>query len=169
MKNIFGVLLLVFLPGLKGINFAQPAPAGETQTGRPSSTNSTTTTTTACFQCGGTGQVKCTGPDCKDGMLECPGPCLKLSKGTWEHLVVAGHDPEELWQKFNQSDGSWQAWNQGHLGEVIKMQGVQWNRVDRLPDLWRQEGGFVQLDGVQQSEAEKSAEVHSVQGWPHVG
>jgi len=122
MKNIFGVLLLVLLPGLEGINFAQPAPAGEIQTGRPSSTNSTTTTTTACFQCGGAGQVKCTGPDCKDGMVECTGPCLKLSKGTWEHLVVAGHDPEELWQKFNQSDGSWQAWNQGHLGEVIEMQ-----------------------------------------------
>src|SRR2546427_614550 len=108
MKNAFGVLLLLLLPGFKGINFAQPAPAGETQTAGPASTNATR----ACFQCGGAGQVKCNAPGCKEGMVECPGPCLKLSKGTWEHLEVAGHDPAELWQKFNQSDGSWQAWNQ---------------------------------------------------------
>ncbi len=39
-------------------------------------------------------------------------------------MEVAGHDPNELWQKFpNQSGrGGYQAWTQGHLGEVIQYQ-----------------------------------------------
>jgi hypothetical protein len=39
-------------------------------------------------------------------------------------MEVAGHDPNELWQKFpNQSGrGGYQAWTQGHVGEVIQYQ-----------------------------------------------
>ena len=39
-------------------------------------------------------------------------------------MEVAGHDPKELWQKFpNQSGrGGYQAWTQGHVGEVIQYQ-----------------------------------------------
>src|SRR2546426_726189 len=80
-----------------------------------------TADTKPCFGCTGTGKVRC-GAGCKDGLVECPGPCLRLSRGVWEHLEVAGHSPDELWQKLPESDGHWQAWNQGHVGEVIEMQ-----------------------------------------------
>ena len=77
--------------------------------------------TKPCFNCGGTGNIKCRA--CNNGQMECPGNCLKLSKGTWQHLDVAGHDKSELWQKFYASDGrKWGAWNQHHIGEVIEMQ-----------------------------------------------
>ena len=60
----------------------------------------------------------CRASGCAGGQVPCPGPCLKLSVGRWEHLEVAGHDPKELWQKFYGS-GGWQAWSQGHVGEVV--------------------------------------------------
>lgn len=75
-----------------------------------------------CFECMGQGKVTCTAPGCRDGKVECPGPCLKLTHGRWVHMTVAGHDPSELWMKFTQSDGSWQSWNQHHVGEVVVMQ-----------------------------------------------
>jgi len=77
--------------------------------------------TKPCFKCNGTGTIKC--PVCKNGQVDCPGPCLKASKGVWQHLDVAGHSPNELWQKFYTSDGQgWSAWTQGHIGQVIEMQ-----------------------------------------------
>ncbi len=74
-----------------------------------------------CFQCNGTGQTTCFSPGCKDGWVDCPGPCLKLSKGTWEHMHVDGHPDTDVWQRFHQADGTSQWWNQGHVGEVIEM------------------------------------------------
>jgi hypothetical protein len=76
-----------------------------------------------CFTCKGEGIVACRMPGCVGGKVDCPGPCLKLSRA-WIHLDVAGHDPSELWAKFpNQSGGGgYQAWNQHHLGEVIVYQ-----------------------------------------------
>jgi hypothetical protein len=76
--------------------------------------------TKSCFNCNGTGEVQC--PNGKDGLMDCPGPCLKLSKGVWVHLEVAGHPPTDLWQKFYTADGGYQAWNQNHVGDVIQMQ-----------------------------------------------
>lgn len=78
--------------------------------------------TKPCFQCKGTGKSKCTVPSCKNGQSDCPGPCLKLSKGSWVHMHVEGHPPEDLWQKFPSADGHYQAWNQNHVGDVIQMQ-----------------------------------------------
>ncbi len=75
-----------------------------------------------CFACKGTGLVKCVAPGCVDGRVDCPGPCLKLDRGTWVHMEVAGHPASDVWQKFDQSDGSWVAYNQGHVGHVIEMQ-----------------------------------------------
>lgn len=74
-----------------------------------------------CFACKAAGMVKCMAPGCVNGLLDCPGPCLKLSRGVWEHRDVPGHSPTELWQNFPQSDGSWMAYSQGHLGHVIVM------------------------------------------------
>ncbi|HET7625827.1 MAG TPA: hypothetical protein VFM25_11240, partial [Verrucomicrobiae bacterium] len=73
-----------------------------------------------CFQCHGTGKMKCPSRTCKDGETDCPGPCLKLTKGTWVHMNVAGHPATDVWQKFRTANG-WQAYNQGHVGHVIKM------------------------------------------------
>ena len=74
-----------------------------------------------CFECRGQGTVACLVPGCTNGEVDCPGPCLKLSKGVWIHMNVAGHDPKELWQKFPNMNGQggYQAWNQTHVGEVI--------------------------------------------------
>lgn len=76
--------------------------------------------TRPCVVCGGTGELKCRW--CRDGRVDCPGPCLKLSRGVWERLNVAGHDPNELWQKFYNKHGGYRAWSQGHVGQVIEMQ-----------------------------------------------
>src|SRR4051812_21121601 len=71
--------------------------------------------TRPCFQCNATGKMKCSVPGCKNGEADCPGPCLKLSKGSWVHLQVDGHDPNELWQKFYKAGGEhYTAWNQNH-------------------------------------------------------
>jgi hypothetical protein len=77
-----------------------------------------------CFACKGEGVVPCRAPGCVEGQVGCPGPCLKMSRGAWIHMDVAGHDPNELWQKFpNQSgQGGYQAWNQNHVGEVVVYQ-----------------------------------------------
>jgi hypothetical protein len=78
-----------------------------------------------CVACGGAGTVPCRARDCSGGKLECPGPCLKLSRGEWVHLNVAGHDPNELWQRFPTGNGKYAAWSQGHVGEVIEVQNGQ--------------------------------------------
>ena len=78
-----------------------------------------------CFACKGSGTVKCTAPGCVDGMVDCPGPCLKLDRGVWVHLDVAGHPASDIWQKFYQSDGSYEAYNQNHIGHVIAMENGQ--------------------------------------------
>ena len=74
-----------------------------------------------CFECKGQGTVACRAPGCTNGQVDCPEPCLKLSKGAWIHMTVAGHDPSELWQKFPNKNGQrgYQTWNQNHVGEVI--------------------------------------------------
>jgi hypothetical protein len=73
-----------------------------------------------CSRCNGAGKTACGLRDCKDGLGECPGECLKKTKGVWEHLKVAGHGDDELWQKIYAKDGRhWSAINQSHCGEVV--------------------------------------------------
>src|SRR5436305_1691774 len=74
-----------------------------------------------CFACDERGVMACKA-GCAAGQVECPGPCLKLTRGKWEHLEVAGHPPTDLWQKFPDGQGGWTAWTQGHVGEVIVVQ-----------------------------------------------
>ncbi|MGD0253474.1 MAG: hypothetical protein ABSC01_12350 [Verrucomicrobiota bacterium] len=77
-----------------------------------------------CFACDGTGMVKCPAPGCVNGQADCPGSCLKLSRGTWIHMNVPGHGPNELWQKYPDLDGrgGYYAFSQNHLGETIVYQ-----------------------------------------------
>jgi hypothetical protein len=80
-----------------------------------------------CFECKGEGTVPCLVPGCVNGQADCPGPCLKLSHGTWIHMNVPGHGPNELWQKYPDLDGrgGYYAFSQNHLGEVVAYQGVR--------------------------------------------
>lgn len=98
--------------------------AGNTPTNTPpSTTNAATLSTTAiktCFLCKGTGSAKCSDPGCKQGRAECPGPCLKLSKGVWEKRNVAGHtDPNELWQKVRYNARQTTYISSGHVGQYL--------------------------------------------------
>lgn len=74
--------------------------------------------TKPCFLCHGTGGVKCTA--CTDGHMPCPGSCMKKSDPGWAPLP--GHDG--LWLKFNNRTGGdgYQAWSQGHIGQVVEYQ-----------------------------------------------
>src|SRR6516164_1179980 len=85
--------------------------------------------TKTCFQCNGTGEIKC--PDCRDGFVDCPGKCLKLTEGSWIHMQVTGHPPTDIWQKFPKPGGGWTAYNQNHVGHVIELRNGDW--VDTGP------------------------------------
>jgi hypothetical protein len=80
-----------------------------------------------CFACKGEGTVACLVPGCVNGMVDCPGPCLKLSRGKWEHMDVAGHSPSDVWQCFPELDThkGGHCWSQAHVGEVIAYQNNQ--------------------------------------------
>ena len=76
-----------------------------------------------CFACKGEGTVACRVPGCVNGQVDCPGPCLKLSKGVWTHTDIDGKPSDVLWQYFNSPDGHWTiGWSEHHLGDVIVMQ-----------------------------------------------
>jgi len=109
----------VLLAAFVGLSILSPVQA---QTNAPvAPADASAEPTKPCFKCDGTGRIKC--PVCKDGQVDCPGPCLKLSKGDWQHQDVAGHDPSLLWQRFKWSNGyQYTAWSQSHVGEVIEMQ-----------------------------------------------
>src|SRR5688572_10284666 len=72
-----------------------------------------------CFECKASGRVACGTGGCQAGQMECPSPCLKLSRGKWEHMEVPGHKPDGLWQKFPDGPGRRKAWNNNHVGEVV--------------------------------------------------
>jgi len=76
----------------------------------------------SCFQCDSTGLVPCRAKGCRNGMIDCPGGCLSLSRGVWTHMNVAGHSPDELWITFKKASGGTYSWSQAHVGEVIVYQ-----------------------------------------------
>ncbi len=76
-----------------------------------------------CFACKGEGAVACLVPGCKDGQVDCPGPCLKLSKGVWRHTDIDGNPSDVLWQTFDSPDGHYSLGvSEHHLGEVVALQ-----------------------------------------------
>src|SRR5258708_19557416 len=84
--------------------------------------NATNESPKKCFQCNGMGVMKCPQPGCKGGQAECPGACLRLTRGNWNHMEVAGHSPSDLWITFQGANGNSMSWNQNHVRDVIKMQ-----------------------------------------------
>jgi hypothetical protein len=79
-----------------------------------------------CEACEGTGILSCGAPGCVHGKVRCPGSCLKKDDPGWFHMEVAGHSPDDLWMRFDNDDGSWQAWNQNHIGDSIVKVNGQW-------------------------------------------
>ena len=74
-----------------------------------------------CFTCNNSGTTKCSVATCRNGMAECPGPCLKLTKGTWVKRDVAGHtDPTERWQAKELGNKKWFFSNK-HVGEYFTL------------------------------------------------
>jgi hypothetical protein len=128
----FGPVLACFLGALLFAGCGKPTDVPKSQP--PATTNSTPPPSEVvagpgpgekvCFACNGEGTVACLVPGCKDGWVDCPGPCLKLSRGTWIHMDVPGHGPNELWQKFPDLDGrgGYYAFSQHHLGETVAYQ-----------------------------------------------
>ena len=76
-----------------------------------------------CRTCRGKGHIPCKSPGCKDGHLECPGPCLKLSQGTW----IKNYD-RKRWRKFPYGDGRYMAFSEDDVGKLVK-------RVNGVPGL----------------------------------
>lgn len=90
--------------------------------------------TVKCPDCDGTGAASCGAPGCVHGRVHCPNPdCLELWRGDWEHLQVAGHPDTDLWHRFYLSDGSWSAYNQGHVGHVIQLVNGKWTDMGPCP------------------------------------
>jgi hypothetical protein len=77
-----------------------------------------------CFNCAGQGTVACRAAGCVAGKVDCPGACIKLNRGNWVQMAVAGHDPNEWWIKFPNASGQggYQAWTRAHVGEAIVYQ-----------------------------------------------
>ncbi|HEY5792859.1 MAG TPA: hypothetical protein VIS74_06135 [Chthoniobacterales bacterium] len=73
-----------------------------------------------CPHCQAAGTVKCGAPRCKNGRVNCPGPCLKLSTPGWKKHPLPGYDPDTLWHTFNVKGGE-QRVSQGHIGEVFEV------------------------------------------------
>ncbi len=85
-----------------------------------------------CFQCKGLGKAVCT--TCRGtGMMACPGNCLQLTKGVWEHRTVENHPATDLWIKFYYKDNTWLAFNQNHVGDVVVMKDGQWTDIGKCP------------------------------------
>lgn len=67
-----------------------------------------------CAACKGTGSAgKCTNPKDKDGKIDCPGPCLKLTVGTWTKRPDGTR-----WREFKFRGGGGGTISEGHVGEV---------------------------------------------------
>jgi hypothetical protein len=64
-----------------------------------------------CFECNGTGTVACRAPGCRLGKVECPAPCIKLTKGVWVKRPGRS-DPNETMQLITVSGK--QVWVSSH-------------------------------------------------------
>jgi hypothetical protein len=127
MRKKFPLLLsaLVLILPLNGCNQSvqEPSPTAKNSP----STAATAPITTApaggknCFACDGSGDNACT--NCVAGKLDCPGACLRLNRGNWVPLEVAGHPPTDRWQKFALGHAKYSAYNQNHVGHLIQVQG----------------------------------------------
>ena len=71
-----------------------------------------------CQRCLATGLVTCTAPRCKEGIVPCPGSCLKLSDPGWQRME--GQDPDKLWMVYRVTGGT-RGISQAHVGQVFEV------------------------------------------------
>jgi hypothetical protein len=126
VPGAFLLLLALIFSGC-GDSASDPNKSSASGTNSAASASAAPKDRKTCFTCAGEGMVACRAPGCVSGKTECPGPCMKLTRGNWIHMNVAGHDPSELWMKFPNTSGKggYQAWNHHHVGEVVVYQGGQ--------------------------------------------
>ncbi len=72
-----------------------------------------------CFGCDGTSRVPCGAPGCKGGKVDCPGPCVTRSEGTWVPDPKVGAAPGSMAfiLRFPGVKSTWYV-NEFHAGEV---------------------------------------------------
>ena len=86
-----------------------------------------------CPACQGSRTASCGAPGCDRGRVPCDGLCLKRDAPGWTHLDVRGHSPDELWMRFYHDDGTWVAWSQAHIGQVIEKVDGRWVNKGTCP------------------------------------
>lgn len=86
-----------------------------------------------CPICLGERATSCGAPGCNRGSVPCAGACLKPDTPGWQRMTVANHRPDELWMRFVHDDGSWTAWSQNHIGEVVEKVDGRWVNRGRCP------------------------------------
>lgn len=79
-----------------------------------------------CKRCLATGQITCTAHRCKEGMIPCSGPCLKLSDSGWQRME--GQDPNKLFMIYRVNGGT-QGVSQAHVGEVFEIRFGEFYRL----------------------------------------
>ena len=86
-----------------------------------------------CPACKGHGRLSCGAPGCQFGRVPCDGPCLKRSAPNWQRMNVPGHAPDKLWARFDNDDGTYAAWSEDHLGQVIEKVNGRWENKGACP------------------------------------
>lgn len=82
-----------------------------------------------CQACEQTGLLACGAPGCVHGKVRCPRTCLKRDDPGWQAMAVEGHNPNELWMRFDndpEAEEDWIAWTQGHIGQLIEKENGAW-------------------------------------------
>lgn len=79
-----------------------------------------------CFDCAGAGELVCNALGCKDGWGACPGHCVRLSEGKWEHMHVEGYSDEDVWLILTNEDATRVAVNQVKVGNLMELQNGKW-------------------------------------------
>lgn len=105
--NLLGTIVGAFLLALTAVR------ADETTRESSSPGTATAEKTKTCFACNGTAISKCTAASCANGQADCPGPCLKLSKGVWIRRNTG--DPDVLWQAVKRGNRTW-FFSSSHVG-----------------------------------------------------
>jgi hypothetical protein len=79
-----------------------------------------------CPVCDGQGSLSCGAPGCDHGGVPCRGDCLKPQTPGWQRLNLAGFPPEMYFMKYDNDDGTWIAYSQRHVGDVIEKVDGRW-------------------------------------------
>ena len=76
-----------------------------------------------CFGCDGKGEVGCGAPGCREGKVDCPGPCVTRNEGTWVPDPKPGAAPGSMafLLRFPGIKSTWYV-SEFHAGEIWKIE-----------------------------------------------